>query len=107
MGLRAPIFTEPTWCGDIKAIEPYNAALKEVAQRKKCLFADPYAPFQAAAKANPYATLAIERGQQPNAQGYLFVAREVLKAFGLNDAHMAQLTRPCSTLQTPTRARRS
>ena len=67
-GVHVIIMAEPTIYNDVTMLVPYNKALQEVAAQKKCTFADVYAPFQAAAKANPFASLTAENAFQPNAR---------------------------------------
>jgi lysophospholipase L1-like esterase len=87
-GIHVLIFAEPTIYREVEMLVPYNDALKSLAAEKKCAWADLYTPFQAAMKANPWATLTAENEFQPNAQGYLIMTRGILKAFGLSDAQM-------------------
>ena len=89
-GVRVVILAEPTICNDATMLVPYNKSLQELAADKKCPFADVYAPFQAARKDNPYATLTAESDFQPNAQGYLIMTTGLLKAMGLSDEQMAK-----------------
>ena len=89
-GIHVLIFSEPTIYKPVEMLVPYNNALKELAAEKKCLWADVYSPFQAAAKANPWAVLTAENDFQPNAQGYLIMTRGILKALGLSDEQMAK-----------------
>ena len=87
--IKVVILTEQSIYKDAEKLIPYNEFLLSLAKEKKCLSSDIYVPFQGAMKNCPWTPLTTD-GFHPNAQGSLFMAKGVLKAFGLNDEQMAK-----------------
>ena len=88
-GIHVVILAEPTIYTDVQMLITYNKVLSTLAAEKKCPWADLYTPFQASCGANPWAPLTTD-GFHPNAQGFLVMARGVLRAFGLSESQTAK-----------------